>query len=121
MKLVLFVYDFPHKKSLKGMQLLKSEGVKDVFVVASPKVELKFRQSKNRVAVIENEIIEPISLAKEYGWMSLVANHNSKEALEFYNKIKPNFGVILGARILSRKVIDSFSEGIINFHLLGGL
>ena len=48
--------------------------------------------------------------------MSLVANHNSKEALEFYNKIKPNFGVILGARILSRKVIDSFSEGIINFH-----
>lgn len=116
MKLVLFVYDFPHKKSLKGMQLLKSEGVKDIFVVASPKVELKFRQSKNRVAVIENEIIEPITLAKEYGWEYLVANHNSEKALKFYKKIKPTYGLILGARILSSNVIDSFSKGIINFH-----
>ncbi len=116
MKIVLFVYDFPHKKSLKGMQLIKSEGVKDIFVVGSPKVELNFRQSRNRVAVIENEIIEPIALAKEYGWETLVTNHNSDKALEFYNKIKPTYGIILGARILSRKVIDSFYKGIINFH-----
>ena len=37
-----------HKKSLKGMQLLKSKGIKDVYVVASPKVELKFRKSKKQ-------------------------------------------------------------------------
>lgn len=116
MKIILFVYDFPHKKSLKGMQLLKSEGVKDIFVVGSPKVELKFRQSRNRVSVYENETIEPIALAKEYGWESMVANHNSEKALEFYNKVKPSYGIILGARILSQKVIKEFSEGIINFH-----
>ena len=116
MKIVLFVYDFPHKKSLKGMQLLKSKGIKDVYVVASPKVELKFRKSKNRVAVIENEIVEPANLAKEYGWESFVAGHNSEEALTFYKTIKPSLGIVLGARILSKKVIDSFSNGIINFH-----
>jgi len=116
MKIVLFVYDFPHKKSLKGMQIIKSHGFKEVFVVLSPKIELKFRQSQTRISVVEKEIIQPSSLAYQYGWKSLVANHNSDEALSFYRQIKPNYGIILGARILSKSVIDSFSEGIINFH-----
>ncbi len=116
MKIILFVYDFPHKKSLSGMQLLKSKGIKDVFVIASPKVELKIRQSKVRVAVLENQIIEPTTLAKEYGWEALVANHNSDETIEYIKTIKPTYGIILGARILSKSVIESFSEGIINFH-----
>ena len=88
MKLVLFIYDFPHKKSLKGMQLIKSKGIEDVYVIASPKVELKFRQSKNRVSVLETEIIEPSTLANQYGWDSLVTNHNSEEAISFLKKIK---------------------------------
>jgi methionyl-tRNA formyltransferase len=116
MKIVLFVYDFPHKKSLKGMQLLKSQGIRDVFVVASPKIELKFRQSTTRVSVIENEIIEPIDLSKEYSWEYLVANHNSELAINYFKKIKPTIGIILGARILSKNVIENFSKGIINFH-----
>ncbi len=116
MKIVLFIYNFPHKKSLKGMQLLKSKAVNDIFVIASPKIDLKFRKSKNRISVIEEEIIDPLIVAKEYGWKSLVAYHNSKEAIEFIKTIKPTYGIILGARILSKSVIESFSEGIINFH-----
>ena len=42
--------------------------------------------------------------------------HNSKEALDFYNSVKPDYGIILGARILSRDVIDFFKFGIFNFH-----
>jgi len=45
-----------------------------------------------------------------------VANHNSKQAIEFIKTINPTYGIILGARILSKSVIDSFSKGIINFH-----
>lgn len=116
MKLVLFIYDFPHKKSLKGMQLIKSKGIEDVHVIASPKVELKFRQSKNRVSVLETEIIEPSKLANQYGWNSLVENHNSEAVISFLKKIKPSHGIILGARILNKNVIDCFSSGIINFH-----
>ena len=66
--------------------------------------------------MIENEIVEPANLAKEYGWESFVAGHNSEEALTFYKTIKLSLGIVLGARILSKKVIDSFSNGIINFH-----
>jgi len=116
MKLVLFIYDFPHKKSLKGMQLIKSKGIEDVHVIASPKVELKFRQSKNRVSVLETEIIEPSKLANQYGWNSLVENHNSEAVISFLKKTKPSHGIILGARILNKNVIDCFSSGIINFH-----
>ena len=49
------------------MQLIKSKGIEDVHVIASPKVDLKFRQSKNRVSVLETEIIEPSKLANQYG------------------------------------------------------
>ena len=116
MKIILFVYDFPHKKSLKGMQLIKSYGLKDVVVISSPKIELKFRQSRNRIAVLENEIVQPTNLAAQYGWESLVASHNSDESISFLKKIQPDYGIILGSRILSKKVIECFSEGIINFH-----
>ena len=78
---------FHIKKSLSGMQLLKIKGIKEVFVIASPKVELKIRQSKVRVAVLENQIIEPTTLAKEYGWEALVANHNSDETIEYIKQL----------------------------------
>lgn len=114
--IVIFVYNFPHKKSLKGMQLIKSYGYKNISLIAAPKIKLKFRQSKNRISVREEEIVNPYELAKEYGWKSIVAEHNSKEAVSFLHKIAPEIGVILGARILSEQVIKCFSRGIINFH-----
>ena len=114
--IVLFVYSFPHKKTLKGMQLIKSYGFKNITVIAAPKIELKFRQSKNRISVREEEIVKPYELAKEYGWKAIEAEHNSKETVSFLNKIRPEIGVILGARILSEEVIKCFSKGIVNFH-----
>jgi len=43
--------------------------------------------------------------------------HNSDEALEILDHLKPEIGLIAGARILSKAVIQSFTKGIINFHL----
>lgn len=114
--LILFVYNFPHKKSLKGMQLVKSYGLNGVSVVAAPKKILNFRQSITRVSIREEQLINPFELAVKYGWNAIVADHNSKEALQFYNKIKPELGIILGSRILSQEVINNFNKGIINFH-----
>ncbi len=115
-KIVIFVYDFPHKKSLTGLQIIKNSSFNNVFVISSPWQKLNFRRSKNRIAVIEDEILNPTDIAKKYGWETFVALHNSEEALNFYNEIKPDYGIILGARILSKDVINSFSQGIINFH-----
>ena len=115
-KIVIFVYNFQHKKSLKGMQIIKSHGLENIHVVASPKVKLNFSQSKNRISIREEEFINPIDISNQYGWESVVAPHNSEDALNYYKEIKPDVGVILGARILSKNVISSFSEGIFNFH-----
>ena len=115
-KLILFVYDFPHKKSLKGMQIIKSFDLNNTYVIASPKIKLNFRQSNERVVVKEKEFINPNDLAKKYGWESIVAPHNSNDAISFYNTVDPDYGIILGSRILSKDVINCFKKGIINFH-----
>ena len=67
-KIVVFVYDFPHKKSLTGLQIIKNSSFNNVFVISSPWQKLNFRRSKNRIAVIEDEILNPTDIAKKYGW-----------------------------------------------------
>ena len=115
-KIVLFVYDFPHRKSLNCMQLIKNLIVDDVLVVSAPKLDLKFRQSKRRISVHEHEILNPSDVSKNYGWETLTAIHNSDESIKFLKKYNPDIGIILGARILSQTVINTFSKGIVNFH-----
>ena len=115
-KIVVFVYDFPHRKSLTGLQIIKTSIHENIYVISQPYIELKFRKSKNRKEVFEKEILNPTDISKAYGWETFVNFHNSAEALNFYESIKPDYGIILGARILSRDVIDSFSKGIFNFH-----
>jgi len=115
-KIVVFTYDFPHRKSLTGMQIIKNSQYQNIYIVSQPWIELKFRKSKNRKEVFESEILNPTDVGKAYGWKTFVGMHNSDEAIDFYKNIKPDYGIILGARILSKKVIDCFPGGIFNFH-----
>ena len=115
-KIVVFTYDFPHRKSLTGMQIIKNSKFQNIYIVSQPWIELKFRKSKNRKEVFESEILNPTDVGKAYGWKTFVGMHNSDEAIDFYKNIKPDYGIILGARILSKKVIDCFPGGIFNFH-----
>ena len=115
-KIVVFTYDFPHRKSLSGMQIIKNSKFQNIYIVSQPWIELKFRKSKNRKEVFESEILNPTDVGKAYGWKTFVGMHNSDEAIDFYKNIKPDYGIILGARILSKKVIDCFPGGIFNFH-----
>ncbi len=115
-KLVVFTYDFPHRKSLTGMQIIKNSKFQNIYIVSQPWIELKFRKSKNRKEVFESEILNPTDVGKAYGWETFVGMHNSDEAINFYKNLNPDYGIILGARILSKKVIDCFPGGIFNFH-----
>ena len=112
----VLTYDFPHRKSLTGMQIIKNSKFQNIYIVSQPWIELKFRKSKNRKEVFESEILNPTDVGKAYGWKTFVGMHNSDEAIDFYKNIKPDYGIILGARILSKKVIDCFPGGIFNFH-----
>ena len=114
--IVVFVYDFPHRKSLSGMQIIKNSDFENIFIVSQPWIKLNYRTSKNKISVIEDEILNPTDLASSYNWEVLTSMHNSEESIDFYNKINPDYGIILGARILSKSVINCFSKGIFNFH-----
>lgn len=115
-KIVIFTYDFPHRKSLTGMQIIKNSNFQNIYVISQPWIELTFRKSKNRKEVFESEILNPTDVGRAYGWETFVGMHNSDEAINFYKNLKPDYGVILGARILSKNVIDCFPGGILNFH-----
>lgn len=115
-KIGLFVYDFPHTKSNRGMQLIKTYFSGQVEVFAAPKVELNHKKSKYRVSVKDTPTLHPVDIAKSYGWNCHISAHNTKKIEEVISKNKLQIGIILGARILSNDVISSFEKGIINFH-----
>ena len=45
-----------------------------------------------------------------------MSHHNSTETLKIIKKNKLDLGVILGARILKKEIINAFKIGIINMH-----
>ncbi len=98
------------------MQIIKNSKFQNIYVVSQPWIELTFRKSKNRKEVFESEILNPTDVGKAYGWETFVEMHNSDKAINFYKNLNPDYGIILGARILSKKVIDCFTKGIFNFH-----
>ncbi|MAR84659.1 MAG: hypothetical protein CL869_00480 [Cytophagia bacterium] len=116
LKLVIFAYDFPNRKCLNGMQIIKKFNPENVYTITQPWLELNITRSQRRIAVFDNEVLNPTDIAKSYGWSVLTELHNSKKTLNYLRNIKPDYGIILGARILSAEIIECFSEGIINFH-----
>jgi len=116
LKIVIFAYDFPNRKCLNGMQIIKKFNPKNVHVITQPWLELNIKRSKKRIAVYDEEILNPSDVAKSYGWNVYTDLHNSNKTKDYLKKINPDFGIILGARILSKEIIQCFSGGIINFH-----
>jgi phosphoribosylglycinamide formyltransferase-1 len=61
-------------------------------------------------------LIHPEEIAQSFNIPYTVAHHNSQETKNLLSDIKPETGMIAGARILKKEIIDTFSKGIINFH-----
>lgn len=116
LKIVLFVYDFPHRKSLYGMQIIKNLNYSNVLVLSAPFRKLNIENSKLKISVFEKEFINPSDLTIAYNWKVLIDDHNSQNIQNNLLEYKPDLGIILGSRILSRNIIDKFKLGIVNFH-----
>ena len=114
--LIVFAYDFPHKKTYEGLLWLHVHRVKIAAVIAAPRVELRIRESAIRVAPSGLTFPHPREVATRIGVPYYVAAHNSPECLRLLKKHEPRVGVVLGARILSQEVIDCFSLGVLNMH-----
>jgi|TARA_Y100000034_G_scaffold32726_1_gene40143 phosphoribosylglycinamide formyltransferase-1 len=92
------------------------EGKIPSHIFAAPRVELTHYQSKIRIAPQGLKTPSTKLLAKNFDIPYIVVPHNSKECIEIVRREKITLGLVLGARIMSKELIDSFEIGILNLH-----
>ena len=114
--MILFVYDFPHRKSQDFILTLKKHRIKINLIIAAPKVSIKSQKLPFKIKLNVKPIFHPKQLSEIFNIPYYNIPHNSIEIIKRLKKIKPEIGMIAGARILKKEVIDCFSTGIVNFH-----
>jgi len=116
MRIAAFAYNFPHKKTQEGLLNLFLAGIKVDCVLAADPVPLNFYQSAIRVAPNGLDYFHPREIADRLGVPYHVVPHNSAECVQIIRENEIDLGVILGARILKKPVIDAFGIGVLNMH-----
>ena len=116
MKIGVFAYNFPHKKTQEGLMQLFLHHLPVTCIFAADPVELKFYQSKIRVTPKGLIQHQPRLIAERLQVPYHVIVHNSAECEELIKKYDLDVGIILGARILKENIINAFKIGIINLH-----
>ena len=113
---IVFAYNFPHRKTQDFLFRLFAEGVKVQHVLAADPVKLDVPATSIRSKLRHTALVEPRMVAEAIGANYHVIPHRGDELHDLLDEIRPSIGVISGARILKRPVIERFSTGIINFH-----
>lgn len=112
MRIVAFVYDFPHFKSAQGLFALKRAGFDDVTAIAAPHKRLNIRESHYQFRTLGMaDAHHPREACDALGYGCRVAPHEGvRLALE-----SCDVGLVLGARVLPADVVNSGAP-IINLH-----
>ena len=116
MKICLFVYDFPHYKSEQGIKELLAKGFEVGLVLAQSFKELKVPRSKSKVYIDLEARGDLRDICDRWSVPYKVCEHNSDETEAYVTSYGCDLGIILGARILKKNIIDIFKYGIINMH-----
>lgn len=114
--LVVFAYNFPHKKTQDFLFALKVLGVDVRLVLAADPVNLKISPPSVRTKIRHIGLFHPKEIADAFGFPYMVIRHNSTEVPFLIREAKAGLGVIAGARILKPHVINAFPFGVVNFH-----
>jgi phosphoribosylglycinamide formyltransferase-1 len=115
-QVVLFAYNFPHKKTQDFLFHLIAGGHEIEAVLAADPIELKIPPSSIRTKIRHIGLIHPSEIARRIGVPYHVVPHKGPEIEALLERLQPSIGVIAGARILPSAVIGKFTRGIINFH-----
>lgn len=114
--IVAFAYNFPHRKTAEGLVDLYLNNIDVDLVIAMDPVELDHNSSIIPVNIKGIDYRHPSNVSSKVGFSYEVAQHDSDKCLQLLSEVQADIGVVLGARILPKKVIDNFSKGIINIH-----
>lgn len=116
-KVAVFAYDFPHRKTKDILTILNSHSIKNVLVIAAPKVKLKHNSSKKILSVKNQEFLHPKELCKKFKYCFEVCEHNNFTKIEeLIHREKSNLAIISGARIIKQNILDLFKYRVINYH-----
>ena len=115
-KIGVFSYNFEHYKSTMGLINMLTLGVNPDVIYAANKVNLNLKKSVARSSLRGLYAINPKDIANLHKIKFIIDSHNSINTIKDIKSRKLDLGIILGARILSKEVINSFNIGIINMH-----
>ena len=117
MRIAIFAYNFPHRKTQDFLFRLFLEKADVALILAADPVELGIPPASVRMKVRGGGgLVHPRRIAERLGWRYEVVEHNSTRATELLREERVDAGVISGARILKPHVIEVVPKGIINFH-----
>jgi len=116
LKIAVFAYNFKHWKTQTGLNNLFYNEIEPNVVIAANKKKLKINSSKKRTSPKNLFLTHPQQICQRMNFNYMISDHDSKELELFLEENKFDLGVILGARILNKEIIDKFKIGIINLH-----
>lgn len=116
MKICIFAYNFKHKKTQEGIFRLYCSNYRIKEVIAMNKVTIKAPKKKIKYIPQDIQYMHPRAICKYLKIPYKVMQHNSKKCINYVKRKKFDIGIILGARILSEELINSFKIGILNLH-----
>lgn len=117
--IAVFAYDFPHRKTQDFLLELVSQGRRDICVLAAPWKPLPVG---NGAAPLRRTLRPPPPLdtrrlCEALGLTCVSIDHGDAAAIEaLRDQYGFDLGIIAGARIIKRSVIELFGQGIVNFH-----
>lgn len=114
--IAVFVYNFPHKKSQDFLLRLIIEGLFPKIVLAADPIKLSIPKPLIRVKPLHVDLIHPKIICNRFDIEYKVIDHNCEECCNYLRSRKIELGIIAGARILRKPVIESVVHGIINIH-----
>ena len=116
LRIGVFAYNFPHQKTQEGLLGLFVNGISMECILAQDWRALKVRRSAKRIAPRGLKFSEPRLVAESLGIPFHVVDHDGAACVDLIGEYNLDLGVVLGARILPKTVIDAFSVGILNIH-----
>lgn len=115
-KLMLFAYDFPHKKTQDFLFRLLVEGYKIEYCIAAPWKKLNITPSTVRIDQRHEGLVHPKKICDFFGINYLSSDHSSRETIEYIKKNQVDLYIISGARILTKEVIKICGGKVLNIH-----
>ena len=115
-KFGIFAYNFKHKKTYEGLIKLYLNGYKPECILAAEHRKLTFYKSKYRETLKDIDYMHPKDLAKKLEIPYHVVDHRSEDCIKLIKDNSLELGIILGARIIPEKIINSFKLGVLNMH-----